>query len=70
MARRLSEAVRFKRVAFQRFEDAEILLANDRTTGAAYMVGYSVECAFKSLLLVGQRHFPCCNGGSPTLRTV
>ena len=51
MACRLSEAARFKRVAFQRFEDAEILLANDRTTGAAYLVGYSVECAFKSLLL-------------------
>jgi len=51
MARRLSEATRFKRVAFQRFEDAEILLANDRTTGAAYMVGYAVECGFKALLL-------------------
>jgi HEPN domain-containing protein len=45
-----NEARRFYRVAHQRFEDAEILLANNRTTGAMYLAGYAVECALKALL--------------------
>src|SRR5262249_283990 len=42
---------RFYRVALQRFEDAQILLENDRTTGAMYLAGYTVECGLKALLL-------------------
>ena len=41
----------FIRAALQRFEDARTLLNADRTTGAVYLAGYSVECAFKALLL-------------------
>lgn len=39
------------RSAMQRFEDAEILLAADRTTGAVYLAGYSIECILKALIL-------------------
>lgn len=46
-----SEVRRFHRVALQRLEDAEILLANDRTTAAMYLAGYAVECSLKALLL-------------------
>src|SRR5437762_13412001 len=45
------ETRRFYRVAHQRFEDAEILFENNRTTGAMYLAGYAVECALKTLLL-------------------
>jgi hypothetical protein len=34
----------------QRFEEAEILYANDKTTGAVYLAGYGVECILKSQL--------------------
>jgi HEPN domain-containing protein len=46
-----AEVRRFYQVALQRFEDAEILFHNDRTTGAIYMAGYAVECMLKALLL-------------------
>jgi HEPN domain-containing protein len=45
------ESRRFFQVAFQRFEDAQILLRNARTTGAVYLAGYAVECILKVLLL-------------------
>ena len=41
----------FYRAAKQRFEDAELLLKEDRTTGAVYLAGYGVECMLKALLL-------------------
>lgn len=41
----------FYRVAHERFVDAELLLANGRTTGAVYLAGYSVECMLKALVL-------------------
>jgi hypothetical protein len=46
-------ALRFYLTAFQRFEDAEVLLRSkpSRTTGAVYLAGYSVECILKSLVL-------------------
>jgi HEPN domain-containing protein len=45
------EARMFYQSAFQRFEDASFLLENDRTTGAVYLAGYSVECILKALIL-------------------
>ena len=45
------EVRRFYNVALQRFEDAEVLLRNRRTTGAIYLAGYAVECVLKALLL-------------------
>lgn len=45
------EARLYYRCAFQRYEDAEILLRADRTTGAVYLAGYGVECMLKALLL-------------------
>lgn len=47
----VGEARRFYRAAFQRFEDAEILLRNERRTGAFYLAGYGVECIMKALIL-------------------
>ena len=46
-------ALRFYLTAFQRFEDAEVLLNSQpsRTTGAVYLAGYSVECILKALVL-------------------
>ena len=41
----------FYRAAQERFEDAELLLSLNRTTGAVYLAGYSVECMIKSLIL-------------------
>jgi len=41
----------FFRAALQRLEDARTLLSANRTTGAVYLAGYAVECAFKALLL-------------------
>jgi HEPN domain-containing protein len=38
--------------AAQRFEDAEILLANRRTNGSIYLAGIAAECILKSLILV------------------
>jgi HEPN domain-containing protein len=52
MAGRQSQDVRrFKVAALQRFEDAQILLDNDRATGAVYLAGYAVECLLKAVLL-------------------
>jgi HEPN domain-containing protein len=45
------EIRRFSTVAGQRFEEAEILFRNQRTTGAIYLAGYAVECMLKALLL-------------------
>jgi len=41
----------FYRVAYQRFEEAEILYEAERFTGAVYLAGYSVECMLKALIL-------------------
>jgi HEPN domain-containing protein len=43
----------YYRAALQRFEDAEFLLEGNRTTGAVYLAGYSVECILKALILSG-----------------
>ena len=48
---RAPEARPFYQSAKQRFEDAEFLLDAERTTGAIYLAGYSVECMLKSLIL-------------------
>lgn len=45
------EARRFYQSAIQRFEDARFLLEAERTTGAMYLAGYSVECMLKALIL-------------------
>jgi hypothetical protein len=55
------EARLYYRCAFQRFEDAQILLRAEHTTGAVYLAGYGVECILKASLLE-----QC----SPTNRTV
>jgi HEPN domain-containing protein len=41
----------FYRCCWERLEDAENLLANNRNTGAVYLAGYSVECILKAMLL-------------------
>src|SRR5438552_14504281 len=41
----------FYRCAAERYEDAEILLRAERTTGAVYMAGYGIECILKALIL-------------------
>jgi HEPN domain-containing protein len=41
----------FYRTAEQRFDDAKWLFELNRTTGAVYLAGYSVECMLKSLIL-------------------
>jgi hypothetical protein len=44
----------FYRCALQRFEEAKILRKADQlTTGAVYLAGYSVECMLKALILSG-----------------
>ncbi len=48
---RSKDARLFYRVAGQRLEDAELLLANDRGAAAVYLAGYAIECMLKSLLL-------------------
>ncbi len=45
------EARLYFRAAKQRFDDAQWLLAGDRTTGAVYLAGYTVECFMKALVL-------------------
>ena len=47
----VSEARPFYQSAKQRFEDAEFLLEAERTTGAIFLAGYSVECMLKALIL-------------------
>jgi HEPN domain-containing protein len=41
----------YYRCALQRYEDAQMLLEADRTTGAVYLAGYGVECILKALIL-------------------
>lgn len=45
------EARLFYGAAWQRYEDADALLAAGRYTGAVYLAGYAVECMFKALIL-------------------
>jgi HEPN domain-containing protein len=45
------EARLYYRAAKQRFDDAQLLLEWQRTTGAVYLAGYTVECVMKALLL-------------------
>ncbi len=47
----VQEARSFYQSAKQRFENAEFLLEAERTTGAIYLAGYSVECMLKALIL-------------------
>jgi len=47
----LKEARDYRRCAYQRYEDAEILLRANHTTGAVYLAGYGVECMLKALIL-------------------
>jgi len=46
-----SDARLFYRCAIRRFEEAQILLRAERTTGAVYLAGYGIECTLKSLVL-------------------
>src|SRR5262245_39032229 len=48
---RSADAKPFYQAAFQRLEDARVLLDNGRTTGAVYLAGYGVECVLKALLV-------------------
>jgi HEPN domain-containing protein len=45
------EARLYYRAGKQRFDDAQLLLQEGRTTGAVYLAGYTVECFLKSLVL-------------------
>lgn len=47
-----SDARLYYRCAFQRYEEAEVLLKADFTTGAVYLAGYGVECILKALVLM------------------
>jgi hypothetical protein len=40
-----------QRLAIERIDDAKVLLAAGRWSGAYYLVGYAVECALKSCIL-------------------
>jgi len=52
MATPASEDARlFYRCAYQRFEEAKVLLNAAYTTGAVYLAGYGVECILKALVL-------------------
>jgi HEPN domain-containing protein len=46
-----AEARLYYRAGKQRFDDAQLLLQEDRTTGAVYLAGYTVECLLKALIL-------------------
>ena len=50
------EARLFYRAAFLRIADSRALIAAGRTSGAVYMAGYGVECAFKALLIMAVPH--------------
>jgi HEPN domain-containing protein len=50
---RPKEAREYYRAARQRYDDADLLLAAGRTTGAVYLAGYTVECMLKALVLAG-----------------
>src|SRR5438132_7003333 len=45
------EARLYYRAAKQRFDDSQHLLRAERTTGAVYLAGYTVECFLKALVL-------------------
>lgn len=45
------QVARFRRLAFQRREAAEVLLKQGYTTDAVYLAGYTVECILKALAL-------------------
>ncbi len=45
------EARLYYRCAFQRYEDAQVLLRADHATGAVYLAGYGIECILKALVL-------------------
>jgi HEPN domain-containing protein len=47
------EARLYYRAAKQRHDDALLLLEAERTTGAVYLAGYTVECFLKALVLAG-----------------
>lgn len=42
----------FYRCAYQRYEEAEVLLKAGYTTGAVYLAGYGIECILKALVLM------------------
>ena len=42
----------FYRCAFQRHEEAGVLLKAGFTTGAVYLAGYGIECILKTLVLM------------------
>lgn len=42
---------KFYRAAFQRLEDAQLLLDGERWHSAIYLAGYAVECMLKALIL-------------------
>ena len=42
---------KFYRVAYQRFEEAEVLFEAGYYVGAVYLAGYAVECMLKTLIL-------------------
>ena len=46
------DARRYYRVAYQRLDDGEALLAISRPRAAIYLTGYAVECILKALLLM------------------
>ena len=45
------EARLYYRAGKQRFDDAQLLLREERTTGGVYLAGYTVECLLKAVLL-------------------
>ncbi|HXG09900.1 MAG TPA: hypothetical protein VNK04_08940 [Gemmataceae bacterium] len=45
------EARLYYRAAWDRYDDAQLLLNAKRTTGAVYLAGYTVECLLKALIL-------------------
>ena len=45
------ETRRYYQCAFQRYDDARVLLRAGKTTGAIYLSGYAVECILKALIL-------------------
>ena len=46
-----AQARDYHRCAKQRYEEAELLARNAKTTGAVYLAGYGVECMLKALVL-------------------
>lgn len=50
-------ARRYYRCAYQRHEEAQVLLRAEYTTGAVHLAGYGVECVLKALLLDVLRSF-------------